>query len=255
MRITFAGMDAPVEVRERGATILRVLNQRLYARVCESLVSQKGEGAVEPYSVWDDDGCEVGPANALLVVANPFDLPWKHRSMVGGLYSSLEAGLLEDEDMRRELQGFRVALESSVHKLGFQLNADYGFAVEWSLGSYLKAFSYEVDLTGASTLLDKLICFADFVADVMVGKVLVFVNLGTFLTENDLLRLNDRLFFTESAHCFWRIAGLGWMQAMCENTWLTGTLLSIYSLEGRNARPPRREDFAPMVLEQWHSDW
>lgn len=195
MRITFAGMDAPVEVRERGATILRVLNQRLYARVCESLVSQKGEGAVEPYSVWDDDGCEVGPANALLVVANPFDLPWKHRSMVGGLYSSLEAGLLEDEDMRRELQGFRVALESSVHKLGFQLNADYGFAVEWSLGSYLKAFSYEVDLTGASTLLDKLICFADFVADVMVGKVLVFVNLGTFLTENDLLRLNDRLFF------------------------------------------------------------
>lgn len=195
MRITFAGMDAPVEVRERGATILRVLNQRLYARVCESLVSQKGEGAVEPYSVWDDDGCEVGPANALLVVVNPFDLPWKHRSMVGGLYSSLEAGLLEDEDMRRELQGFRVALESSVRKLGFQLNADYGFAVEWSLGSYLKAFSYEVDLTGASTLLDKLICFADFVADVMVGKVLVFVNLGTFLTENDLLRLDDRLFF------------------------------------------------------------
>lgn len=195
MRISFAGMDAPVEVRERGATVLRVLNQRLYARVCESLVSQKGDGAVEPYSIWGDDGCEISPANALLVVANPLDLPWKHRSMMGRLYSSLEAELLGDEGMRRELQEFRVALESSVHKLGFQLNADYGFAVEWSLGSYLKAFSYEVDLTGASTLLDKLICFADFVADVMVGKVLVFINLGTFLTENDLLRLNDRLFF------------------------------------------------------------
>lgn len=197
MRISFAGMDAPVEVRERGATVLRVLNQRLYARLCESLVSQKGEAAIEPYSVWDEDGCEINPASALLVVANPFDLPWKHRSMVGGLYSSLEAGLLEDEDMRRELQDFRVALESSVHKLGFQLNADYSFAVEWSLGGYLKAFSYEVDLSGASTLLDKLICFVDFVADVMVGKVLVFVNLGTFLTEIDLLRLNERLFFHE----------------------------------------------------------
>lgn len=195
MRISFAGMDAPVEIRERGVTILRVLNQHLYARLCESLVSQKGEAAVEPYSVWDEDGHEINPASALLVVANPFDLPWKHRSMVGELYSSLEAGLLEDEDMRRELQEFRVALESSVHKLGFQLNADYGFAVEWSLGSYLKAFSYEVDLSGASTLLEKLICFVDFAADVTVGKVLVFVNLGTFLMENDLLGLNDRLFF------------------------------------------------------------
>lgn len=195
MRISFYGMDAPVEVCQKGMTVLRVLNESLFARICESLISGKGEEAREPYSIWGCDGAEVSPSNALLVVANPFDLPWKQRTAVGRLYSILGEELRADEDLGREMQDVLLELESSIRKLGFQLNGDYRFGVEWSLESHLRAFSYEVDIPDSASLLDNLISFVDFGADIKTDKVIVFVNLKTFLTKNELLELNDRFFF------------------------------------------------------------
>ncbi len=202
MRISFAGMDTPVDVCEKGATVLCVMNEGLFARMCESLLSLEGEEAVEPYSVWSADGCEVNPANALLVIANPFDLPWKHRSMVNGLYAVLGKSLSFDEGLRCEMQSAWTAFESSLHKLGFQLNGDYRFGVEWNLESCLKAFSYEADVPGAASLLENLISFVDFGADIGIDKVLVFVNLKTFLTKNEMAALNDRLVFHGIAALF-----------------------------------------------------
>lgn len=195
MRISFSGLDTPIEVCQRGATVLRMMNERLFARVCESLISLDGEGAIEPYSIWDDNGCEMNPAKTLMIIANPFDLPWRHRSMVGCLYTAFEEEMGSDEHARRETQEIRIALESLIRRLGFQLNGDYRFGVEWSLESYLKAFSFEVDISDSTSLLENLVSFIDFGADIRINKVLVFVNLKTFLTESELLKFNERLFF------------------------------------------------------------
>ena len=146
MRITFSGLDRPIDVLERGITMLQIENESLFARVCDSLISLKGDKAIEPYSVWNEDGDEISPSGAFIVVANPFDLPWKHKGLMGGLYSKLEKELLIDEDLRQELYELGAALEGSAHKLGFQMNANYRFGVEWNLGSYLKAFSFEVEV-------------------------------------------------------------------------------------------------------------
>lgn len=195
MKISFNGMDAPIEIHERGMTILRVLNESLFARICESIVSMKGEEAKESYSIWDDDGREANAPSALFVIVNPFDLPWKHRGMTDRLYAILEEEMRFDEDLRHDMQEAHQSLESLVHRLGYQLNCDYGFGVEWSLEKYLKAFSYEANVADANSLLDNIISFVDFGADIGIDKVFVFVNLKTFLTKQELSKLNDRLFF------------------------------------------------------------
>ena len=195
MRISFTGLDTPIDLAEKGITILQIMNESLYARVCASLLSTKGEEAIEPYSVWDDDGCEVNPIYAFIIAPNPFDLPWKHRSLIGRLYSRLEDELICDEEARYEMQELGLALEASVHKLGLQFNADYKFGVEWSLSSYLKAFSYGIDISETAMLLDNLISFIDLGADMAIDKALVFMNLKTFLTKSDMTKVQERLFF------------------------------------------------------------
>lgn len=195
MRISFEGFENPVDIAQDGITALHIENKAVFARVCDSLISLKGANAVERYSVWDDDGCEINPSNAFIVIANPFDLPWKHRNMMGALYSKLEGELLVDEELRQEIQHLGSSMESSVHKLGLQFNANYEFGVEWNLSSYLKAFSYGVELFDAASLFDNLINFIDLGADMAIDKVFVFINLKTFLTKNELIGLNERLFF------------------------------------------------------------
>lgn len=195
MRIVFDGLDHPVDVAGRGITVLQIKSKRLFARICESMITLQGTNAVESFSVWDNDGCEVRPASALFVIASPFELPWKHKDFMGSMYTKFEKELLVDEELRGELQNLHLMYESSISKLGFQLNADYKFGIEWSMNSYLKAFSYEVDISDTATLLEKIISFVDLGADMNFDKALVFINLKTFLSENDLMKLQEHLVF------------------------------------------------------------
>lgn len=51
MRITFSGLDRPIDVVERGITMLQIENESLFARVCDSLISLKGDKAIESYTI------------------------------------------------------------------------------------------------------------------------------------------------------------------------------------------------------------
>lgn len=195
MKIAFSNLGSFIDIKQKGITILRIENEALFTRICQSIISMKCENAIEPYTVWIDDACEINPMNAFIVIVNPFDLPWKNKSLMGGIHGRMEKELLCNEDLRKEIQDLGVQLESTVHKLDFQFNANYGFKIEWNLGSYLKAFSYEVDLSDTLSLLDNLISFVDLAADMSIDKVFVFINLKTFLTKSELIELQERLFF------------------------------------------------------------
>lgn len=195
MRLSFVGLESPIDIMDKGITVLQIKNNSLFARICQSLLSLKGNDAIEQYSIWDKDGCEVAPAKAFIIVSNPFDLPWKHKDLMGRLYERFEKELLFDEGLRQEIQDEGISLESSIQKISFQLNADYQFALKWNISSYLKAFSYGVEISDSALLLDNLISFIDFGADMTIDKAILFINLKTFLTKNELIMLQERLIF------------------------------------------------------------
>lgn len=195
MMISFSGFEHSIDMRDSRVLALHIANQALFARVVSALLSGQGERAAEPYTLWGDDGKELRANNVFLPIANPFDLPWKHKRLLGALYSRFEEALLIDEDLRLKMQELHSGMVSSVNQIGFQFNAEYDFGVEWELRHYLKAFDYGVGPREASSLLDNLIQFVDLAADVACDMVLLFVNLKTFLGKNDLLELYERMIF------------------------------------------------------------
>lgn len=197
MMISFSGFEHPIDMCDSHVLALHIANQTLFARVAAALLSDQGEQTSEPYTLWGDDGKELRAGNVFLPIANPLDLPWKHKRLLGALYSRFEEALLVDEDLRLRMQELHLGMMSCVNQIGFQFNAEYDFSVEWELRHYLKAFDYGVGSREASSLLDNLIQFVDLAADVACDMVLLFVNLKTFLGKNDLLELYERMVFRE----------------------------------------------------------
>ena len=195
MLISFSGFDHPIVCGDANVSVVQISNRALFARICQSLISGRGEEAVEPYSVWGEDGVEVLPSRAFFPVVDVFDLPWKHKSLSGGLYKQFEKHLLMDEDDRRLIQQLNEQLKSAVAQIGFQCHGEYNFGIEWSLQRYLNAFGFGVELSPNTSLFDNLMSFIELVADTGLSETLLFVNLKTFFTEKELFELYKRLVF------------------------------------------------------------
>lgn len=195
MKICFAGLENPIIIERGYVSTLRIANQTLFARICQSLLSAKGEEALEPYTIWSEDNEQISPSSAFIPIANPFNLPLKHRSLEGNLFAKLYDETLIDESLRAKLQSINDQLNSSINSLSMQLNANYAFAIEWDLGRYLKAFDFGIETSETASLLDNLIDFVDLGADMAIDEVLLFVNLKTFLSKNDLEQFFDRVIF------------------------------------------------------------
>ena len=195
MNIVFSGFSRPIEVSSSFVRTIEIENKVLFTRVCQSLLSGAGEFAKEPYSLWDEKDAELAATTAFLSVSNPLALPWDSKDLAGKLYRRLEQLMLEDEEAREEIERLSIEIDSSILRLTHQVNGDYSFAVEWGLRKYLKSFSFFVDRDENASYLDSLNTFLDFAADMSLKKVLLFVNLKTFLSGNEYEQILERIFF------------------------------------------------------------
>ncbi len=195
MRVVFDGLENPILIEPGKVSVVQINNRHLFSRVYQSLRSGAGPNAIEPYMIWGEDDEQLRPNTTFIVIDTPLDLPIKHKSLGGKLYSRLQNELFEDEEARSEIQLLANAMNNRLGTLGLRLCGDYSFAVEWDPGIYLKAFNFCLEVDPDLTLLDKLIGFIDFVRDMQIEEVLLFVNLKAFLTQNEFEEFAERLFF------------------------------------------------------------
>ena len=196
MRLVFEGFDNALDIVPGRVAVLALENQKLFSRVCESLLSGLGSEAVEPYGLWEGNE-KLNQKQAFIPVLSPLELPWKHRVLGARLHKVIEQLLMEDDEARARLDTLALRLASSTTSLAFQLHGSYGFKVEWALADYLKAFGFGVEIEDGNSLFDKLIQFIDFAADMQLREVLLFINLETFLSKNEMEEFDKHVFFQE----------------------------------------------------------
>lgn len=195
MKIAFSGFENSIEVSEGVVHTFEIENKQVFTNICRSLASGEGELACEPYTIWGDDGEELNPTGSLLVITDPLNLPWGHKLLGGRLFDMFDSLMREDEEARAEIESLATRLSQSIVRLAHQVNGDYSFGLEWGLKQYLKTFAYSVERFESSRYLESLISFLDFSADMAFKNVLVFVNLKSFLSKNELQQVLDHVFF------------------------------------------------------------
>lgn len=198
MRVVFSGLDNPMELEAGECSTLEVQSSALFARLARSMLSGEGRYAEEPYSIWDGDA-ELKPKDALLVIDNPLQLPWDERGLMGTIIKRMEREYLEDEDLRKAVEDYQRSINSALMALGLGMNADLGFSQEWDFKRYLKFAGFGVSYQEGKSFLDNLLNFLSLALDAGEKRTFVFVNLKTFLSENDFMLFLDQVFFQKTS--------------------------------------------------------
>ena len=186
MKLCINGFEHTCDINPYQPFMLSVHSKILYTRIISSLLSHLGEHAQEPYAFIDQDNKAISPLQACSVIIDPFNLPWSDKSFIGELQKQLCATMQSDINQSLEIQQQANQLFSLINTYALQYSADYTFSVEWSLDKFLKSFAFGIELSEQSTLLDKLIQFLHFAQDIHYKKVIIFVNLSLFLSDNEL---------------------------------------------------------------------
>ena len=194
MKLSFSGLEQPIDIAAGYPYVLEIENQALFARICQSLRGGEGRYALEPYTVWDGEAA-LKPEASILFIDSPLELPWDDKSLMGAVSKRFEQMLLEDEDLRGEIDAAAQLITSKFLSLGMTMNAEYGFDLEWDFRRFVKTFGFGVDRTQKS-LLDSLIDFFSLALDAGCSKTFVFMNLKTFLTNKEVEELYKYAFFS-----------------------------------------------------------
>jgi CRISPR-associated protein Csn2 len=194
MRLSFSGLDDPLDIQPGRVTTLEVANAELFSRICVSLREGRGRQAPEPYTLWNDEE-ELSPKDALIFIESPLELPWNSKSLLGTVIKRFQTALLEDEELRTSIDRSAADIVSKYMSLSMTMHAEYSFEVEWDIQKFAKAFGFGVDRTSQQSILDSCIDFLSLALDAGVNQCIVFVNLKSFLTEKGLEILFEHVFF------------------------------------------------------------
>lgn len=196
MNLVFSGLEGPVRIEPGCVSVLQVENEALFTRIAASLRKGAGADSPEPYSVWDGER-EVRPNGWCLFVSDPLNLPWGDQRLLGRAVARMEREFLEDEDMRREVEGAQEAIAAAIMRLTFGMESPYDFRADWDFKKYLKMLGFAAMPRPSGPYVDELIDFLGFMLDIGNDMVLTFVNLKTFLTKNELECFYEHVFYAK----------------------------------------------------------
>lgn len=195
MKLVFEGLEQPLELRRGRVAALQVENPTFFARIARSITTQDEDNGLERFSLWEGEE-QVRAKDSFLVVSDLLNLPWDHRLLLGSVIKKMERELLEDEDLRQLIEAAQQKISSGLLSLGLGYGSDYGFGQEWDFKRYLKMMAFGIDIHDDEPYLENVTKFISLASDAGCKQIVVFVNLKTFLMENDYKSFLDHVFYT-----------------------------------------------------------
>lgn len=194
MKLLLDGIDTQIVIESGRVSTLEIENATFFARICQSLLIKDTDSTSETLALWSDSDEKLKLKTSFLVIVNPFDLPFKEKLIAAELYKLLESLVLSDGQAQQSIDAHAQALVSELRQLTYHLQSNYEFELQWDLRRYLKAYAFGVDYDESDRLIDNLIKFLSVLSDISFSKILAFVNLKTFLDDNDIQMFYDKVF-------------------------------------------------------------
>jgi len=192
MRLQILRIESQIPMETGQVSVVQIEDRTLYARVVQSLASGKGLEAIEPYCVWDDRGEVVRSSKALIVVESMASLPLNDRAITSRLYARMVDSMELLPGTFEKIESSGNQLSSAIEELSLEMWGKYSFRIDWSLETYLKAFSFSPCPENDESILDNAMCFLELCADIELDIPIMLVNAKSFFDKNELERLYEK---------------------------------------------------------------
>lgn len=195
MKLQFLRSSCVLEIKPSQPLIYQFESPNLFSRVVQSLASELGEDAIEPYIIWDDNGKRINSKKAFLVMNSLPCIPIDD-SLLKSFFQRVNALFSEVPDLKTCLEEDWNQLQRLILGTNQGYNGLYAFNRDFDLIKLLKLFGYSPVIDLNNELLDNCISYLELCADAQFNKPIVFVNAFRFFTENELELLFEKAEFS-----------------------------------------------------------
>lgn len=197
MKLKFMRFDSVIDFDDGTVHTLEVHERPLFARMVESLKSNLGEKAAEPFVLLEGER-SVAPKGRLLMLSNFPELPLHDKTIEKSLYERIASEIAEGVEPTGgilDLGELAKGLNHQIEKTSLSMWGTYSFEMDWDLARYLKAFGYGLTIDEDTSLLDRCIRFFGLCVDIGFKKPLVGFNIKSFFSEIELDQLFEQAIF------------------------------------------------------------
>ena len=117
---------------------------------------------------------------------------------MGTIAKRMEREYLGDEDLRQNVEELQRSINACLMTLGMDMNSNMAFSQEWDFRRYLKFIGFGVSYQESKSYLDNLLNFLSLALDAEEKRVLLFVNLKTYLSETDFKLFLEQVYFQKT---------------------------------------------------------
>lgn len=196
MKIKFDRFEHTIPISSDKASFLEIQNRVVFAKVVQSLQDEGLDQAIEPFSLWNEDGTERKKRGSVFLFINNLpSLPLTDRKLIGSLIKKLTKSVNTDFEISSEITALTLKIEDLIEQKESKFKGSYDFELDYALESFIKALSFGSAARSNESLLEKGISFLDLCSDIELKKVLVFVNAKSFFLPEEIQKLIDHAIF------------------------------------------------------------
>lgn len=198
MRLELLRLNARVSIGPGVPSTLEIHDRALFAKVCRSLISERGQYAEEPYVLMTEDGKAVSARKSMLVVSALPNLPLRDRTLISKLYQQIAMQAELNSEKYELVNELACRLSEELETVTDGMWGEYSFAGEWSIGAYCKAMSFLPVTDDSHSLIENCIALLGLCADIGFECPIVMVNAKSFLVTEEIEELFEQVFFLDS---------------------------------------------------------
>lgn len=180
MKIRFSGLSKIINLNKGNPYFVCIENHHLYTRLICSLLSESGEEAPEPYTLWSDSDEKLKPKNNFLWVTDPFHLPYENKLLMGEALNRIANNFIENCEMQEEFEDLTRQLYKLFSLEIYQYRGNYAISPDIDIHKILKLMSFSPDFSGNNNFIEELINFIHIARDVSLTKPIIFVGICSF---------------------------------------------------------------------------
>lgn len=193
MKIRFNGLSKIINLNKGNPYFVCIENHHLYTRLICSLLSESGEEAPEPYTLWSDSDEKLKPKNHFLWVTDPLHLPYENKLLMGEALNRIANNFIENCEMQEEFEDLTRQLYKLFSLEIYQYRGNYAISPDIDIHKILKLMSFSPDFSGSNNFIEELINFIHIARDGSLTKPIIFVGICSFLTDKELKLLLEEI--------------------------------------------------------------
>lgn len=191
MKLVYTELEQQLVFQENKVNVLVVEHKELFRRMINALNDQL-EGVEKGFTLSADNKI-LKIEKELCLVLNPFALEINARKALTGLYNELSKLGLNEENYVKTCR-LKGEIAEYIYDLLNQVDYALDFQDDFGLQNLFKALEVQFE-TGEGEFLERIVHFMDVCAKFQKVKILAFVNLKTYLTDDELHELYKEAFY------------------------------------------------------------